>query len=71
LNYVINRITTPGSLYLATVALAPQVLFALLGITQNLPFGGTTLLIIVGVGLDTVKQIEAQLEQRHYGGFLR
>ncbi|MDR2454571.1 MAG: preprotein translocase subunit SecY [Bifidobacteriaceae bacterium] len=71
LNYVINRITTPGSIYLAVVALVPQVLFSLLGITQNLPFGGTTLLIIVGVGLDTVKQIEAQLEQRHYGGFLR
>jgi preprotein translocase subunit SecY len=71
LNYVINRITTPGSIYLAVVALVPQVLFGLLGITQNLPFGGTTLLIIVGVGLDTVKQIEAQLEQRHYGGFLR
>jgi preprotein translocase subunit SecY len=71
LAYVINRITTPGSIYLAVVALVPQVLFSLLGITQNLPFGGTTLLIIVGVGLDTVKQIEAQLEQRHYGGFLR
>jgi preprotein translocase subunit SecY len=71
LNYVINRITTPGSIYLAIVALVPQVLFGLLGVTQNLPFGGTTLLIIVGVGLDTVKQIEAQLEQRHYGGFLR
>ncbi|MDR2253862.1 MAG: preprotein translocase subunit SecY [Bifidobacteriaceae bacterium] len=71
LNYVITRITTPGSIYLAVVALVPQVLFGLLGITQNLPFGGTTLLIIVGVGLDTVKQIEAQLEQRHYGGFLR
>jgi preprotein translocase subunit SecY len=71
LSYVINRITTPGSIYLAVVALVPQVLFGMLNITQNLPFGGTTLLIIVGVGLDTVKQIEAQLEQRHYGGFLR
>jgi preprotein translocase subunit SecY len=71
LNYVINRITTPGSIYLAIVALIPQVLFSFMNINQNLPFGGTTLLIIVGVGLDTVKQIEAQLEQRHYGGFLR
>jgi preprotein translocase subunit SecY len=71
LSYVINRITTPGSIYLAVVALIPQVLFGLLGINQNLPFGGTTLLIIVGVGLDTVKQIESQLQQRHYEGFLR
>ncbi|MDR0626297.1 MAG: preprotein translocase subunit SecY [Bifidobacteriaceae bacterium] len=71
LNYVINRITTPGSIYLAVVALIPQVLFGLMNINQNLPFGGTTLLIIVGVGLDTVKQIESQLQQRHYEGFLR
>ncbi|MDR3107618.1 MAG: preprotein translocase subunit SecY [Bifidobacteriaceae bacterium] len=71
LNYVINRITTPGSMYLAVVALIPQVLFGLMNINQNLPFGGTTLLIIVGVGLDTVKQIESQLQQRHYEGFLR
>jgi len=71
LTYVINRINTPGAIYLAIVALIPQVLFGALGITQNLPFGGTTLLIIVGVGLDTVKQIESQLQQRHYEGFLR
>jgi preprotein translocase subunit SecY len=71
LAYVINRITTPGSIYLATVALIPQVLFGFMNINQNLPFGGTTLLIIVGVGLDTVKQIESQLQQRHYEGFLR
>jgi preprotein translocase subunit SecY len=71
LSYVINRITTPGSIYLAVVALIPQILFGLLGVNQNLPFGGTTLLIIVGVGLDTVKQIESQLQQRHYEGFLR
>ncbi|MDR2567351.1 MAG: preprotein translocase subunit SecY [Bifidobacteriaceae bacterium] len=71
LAYVINRITTPGSIYLAMVALIPQVLFGFMGINQNLPFGGTTLLIIVGVGLDTVKQIESQLQQRHYEGFLR
>jgi preprotein translocase subunit SecY len=71
LHYVMTRITTPGSLYLAIVALIPQVLFSVLGVTSNMPFGGTTLLIIVGVGLDTVKQIESQLQQRHYEGFLR
>ena len=71
LHYVINRVNTAGSLYLAIVALIPQVLFGILKISNNLPFGGTTLLIIVGVGLDTVKQIESQLQQRHYDGFLR
>ncbi|MDR1824058.1 MAG: preprotein translocase subunit SecY [Bifidobacteriaceae bacterium] len=71
LQYVISRITTSGSLYLAIVALIPQVMFSAMGVYNNLPFGGTTLLIIVGVGLDTVKQIESQLQQRHYEGFLR
>jgi preprotein translocase subunit SecY len=71
LQYVITRITTPGSLYLAIVALIPSILFIAINVGQNLPFGGTTLLIIVGVGLDTVKQIESQLQQRHYEGFLR
>jgi preprotein translocase subunit SecY len=71
LHYIIIRITTPGSIYLAIVSLIPSILFIAIGVTSNLPFGGTTLLIIVGVGLDTVKQIESQLEQRHYEGFLR
>jgi len=71
LHYVINRINTPGAMYLATVALIPQILFGILKISNNMPFGGTTLLIIVGVGLDTVKQIESQLQQRHYDGFLK
>jgi preprotein translocase subunit SecY len=71
LQYVITRITTPGSLYLAIVALIPSILFIAINVNTNLPFGGTTLLIIVGVGLDTVKQIESQLQQRHYEGFLR
>jgi preprotein translocase subunit SecY len=71
LQYVITRITTPGSIYLAIVALIPSILFIAINVTSNLPFGGTTLLIIVGVGLDTVKQIESQLQQRHYEGFLR
>jgi len=71
LRFVINRVNTAGALYLAIVALIPQVLFGVLGITNNMPFGGTTLLILVGVGLDTVKQIESQLQQRHYDGFLR
>jgi preprotein translocase subunit SecY len=71
LAYVLSRITAPGSLYLGIVALIPMIAVALLGANQNFPFGGTTILIIVGVGLDTVKQIESQLQQRNYEGFLR
>ena len=71
LAYVLSRITLPGSIYLGLVALVPLIAFALVNANQNFPFGGTSLLIMVGVGLDTVKQIESQLQQRHYEGFLR
>jgi preprotein translocase subunit SecY len=71
LAYVLSRLTAPGSLYLALVSLAPLVAIALVGASQNFPFGGTSLLIMVGVGLETVKQIESQLQQRSYEGFLR
>ena len=71
LAYVLSRITAPGALYLGGIALIPMLAIALLDANQNFPFGGTTLLIIVGVGLDTVKQIESQLQQRNYEGFLR
>jgi preprotein translocase subunit SecY len=71
LAYVLSRITFPGSLYLGMVALVPLIAFVLINANQNFPFGGTSLLIMVGVGLDTVKQIESQLQQRHYEGFLR
>ncbi len=71
LQYVITRITVPGAIYLALISLIPLLAIAALGATQNFPFGGTSILIIVGVGLETVKQIEAQLQQRHYEGFLR
>ncbi len=71
LSYVISRITAPGSLYLAIVALIPTIAFIMLDVGQNIPFGGSSILIVVGVGLETVKQIESQLQQRHYEGFLR
>lgn len=71
LQYVINRITLPGSLYLALVATIPYIAFDLLGVGKRFMFGGTSLLIMVGVGLDTVKQIESQLQQRNYEGFLK
>ena len=71
LQYVLSRITAPGSLYLGLVAIIPVIALALVGATQNFPFGGTAILIVVGVGLDTAKQIESQLQQRSYVGFLR
>jgi preprotein translocase subunit SecY len=71
LDYVLGRITAPGALYLGLIALLPLSAFAVMGATQDFPFGGTSLLIVVGVGLDTVKQIESQLQQRNYEGFLR
>ena len=73
LSFVLSRITLPGSLYLGTVAVLPNLFLDLTGDgnNQNFPFGGTAVLIMVGVGLDTVKQIESQLMQRNYEGFLR
>ncbi|HEX6877481.1 MAG TPA: preprotein translocase subunit SecY [Nocardioidaceae bacterium] len=71
LSYVLSRITAPGSLYLGLVSLIPLIAFGLVGANQNFPFGGTSILIMVGVALDTVKQIESQLQQRNYEGFLR
>jgi preprotein translocase subunit SecY len=71
LGFVLSRLTFPGSMYLGLIALLPSVAFILLNANQNFPFGGTSILIIVGVGLDTVKQIESQLQQRNYEGFLR
>ena len=72
LQFVLSRITLPGSLYLGIISILPNLF---LGVTsnnaQNFPFGGTAVLIMVGVGLDTVKQIESQLMQRNYEGFLR
>jgi preprotein translocase subunit SecY len=71
LTYVLSRITAPGALYLALVAIIPIIALVLFGASQNFPFGGTAILIVVGVGLDTAKQIESQLQQRSYEGFLK
>jgi preprotein translocase subunit SecY len=73
LSFVLSRITLPGSLYLGIVAVLPNLFLDLTGNgqNQNFPFGGTAVLIMVGVGLDTVKQLESQLMQRNYEGFLR
>ena len=71
LAYVLSRITFPGALYLGLISLIPLIAFVFINADQNFPFGGVSLLIMVGVALDTVKQIESQLQQRNYEGFLR
>ncbi|GAA3471808.1 preprotein translocase subunit SecY [Nonomuraea roseola] len=71
LNFVLTRLTAPGALYLGLISMVPIIALAVAGASQNFPFGGTSILIMVGVGLDTVKQIESQLQQRNYEGFLR
>ena len=66
---VLDRITLVGALYLAAISLLPEILI----VHMNVPFyfGGTSLLIVVGVALDTVQQIESHLLMRHYEGFLK
>jgi preprotein translocase subunit SecY len=71
LKYVLNRLTVPGGIYLALVAMFPLVALDKIGLGQDLVLSGVSLLIMVSVGLDTVKQIQSQLEQHSYQGFLR
>ena len=71
LEFVISRITTVGAIYLAALALLPLIALGTLSVSQDFPFGGASILIVVGVGLQTVKQIESQLQQHDYEGFLR
>ncbi|MBA3430067.1 MAG: preprotein translocase subunit SecY [Actinobacteria bacterium] len=70
LDRILTRITLPGALFIAAIALLPSIFTATQNI-QNLPFGGTSILITVGVTLETMKQIESQLMTRHYEGFLK
>jgi preprotein translocase subunit SecY len=69
LDRVLTRITLPGSIYLGLLAILPLIVLGIAGI--NFPLGGTSLLIVVGVALETMKQLESQLMQRHYEGFLK
>ncbi|MBU4376816.1 MAG: preprotein translocase subunit SecY [Candidatus Omnitrophica bacterium] len=73
LDYVMTRITLPGSIFLAIIAIIPTLISHGLGIPFLVAsfFGGTSLLIVVGVMLDTVQQIEAHLLTRHYEGFMK
>lgn len=77
LEYILNRIILPGGIMLAALAIAPYLIINFLDLKANqniqglaYTFGGTSLLIMVGVALDTLKQIEAQLKMRNYPGFM-
>ena len=67
---VMERITLAGGIFLAIVALIPNIMSSVLGI-RSFYFGGTAVLIVVGVAMDTIQQIEAQLLMRHYDGILK
>jgi preprotein translocase subunit SecY len=72
LDHILTRITLPGSMFLATIALIPSIALIILGVPpQTFPFGGTSVLIAVGVALETMKQLESQLTMRHYEGFIK
>jgi preprotein translocase subunit SecY len=69
LDRILSRLTLPGALYLGAIAALPTILIS--QTSANFFFGGTSILIVVGVALDTVKQLEAQLMMRNYEGFLK
>ena len=69
LDRILSRLTFPGALYLGAVAALPTILIS--QTSANFFFGGTSILIIIGVALDTVKQLEAQMMMRNYEGFLK
>ena len=71
LDYVLSRITAPGALYLGLIVVMPLIAFVAGRCEPELPVRRDGMLIMVGVGLETVKQIESQLKQRNYEGFLR
>jgi preprotein translocase subunit SecY len=70
LGKIVSRITLPGALFITAIALLPAVMLSVANI-QNFPFAGTTVLIAVGVALETMKQIDSQLMMRNYEGFLK
>jgi preprotein translocase subunit SecY len=71
LENVMNRITLPGAVFLAAIAIAPTILFRATDVTVLEQFGGASILIMVGVALETMTQLESQLKMRHYDGFFK
>jgi preprotein translocase subunit SecY len=68
LQHILSRITLPGSLFLATVAVLPSIMAIYFDL--SIGFSGVSILIVTGVALETMKQIESQLMMRNYEGFL-
>ena len=68
---ILNRITLPGGIYIALIAVVPSILFFFTSDQLISTFGGTSILIMVGVALDTMSKIESQLKQHHYDGFFK
>ncbi len=68
---VLNRITLAGSIFLAAVAILPVIFTTVTNLPSSVKIGGTSLLIVIGVALETMKQIESQLIKRHYEGFIK
>jgi preprotein translocase subunit SecY len=73
LDRVMTRLTLPGSLFLGSIAVLPTIFIKYGGFSQAVgqALGGTSILIIVGVALDTMRQMESQVMMRHYDGFLK
>lgn len=71
LTRVLNRLTLTGAVFLAAIAILPVFFINLAGLPQSVQIGGTSLLIVIGVALETMKQIESQLIKRHYEGFIK
>ncbi|MDD3818720.1 MAG: preprotein translocase subunit SecY, partial [Actinomycetota bacterium] len=69
LSNILNRITLPGAIFLAIIALLPEILIGYMNIPFK--FGGTSIIIAVGVALETMRQLESQLTMRDYEGFLK
>jgi len=70
LSHILTRITLPGAIFLGAIAVLPFIAQGAWKV-QSFPFAGTAVLIMVGVALETMKQIESQLMMRHYEGFLK
>ncbi|MCM3465795.1 preprotein translocase subunit SecY, partial [Bacillus licheniformis] len=67
----LNRLTLAGALFLMTISILPFFFSKLANLPQQIYIGGTSLLIVIGVALDTMKQIESQMIKRHYQGFIK
>src|SRR5690606_37962593 len=71
IDHVLTRVTLTGAIYLAVIALLPCLLFDLVGVQNLFFFGGTSLLIVVGVALGTLNQVQQHMLLRHYEGFMK